>query len=655
MAATASILRPLSDGKTDTDSVMRNPPGVTVVIPCYNYAHFLPKAIESALSQDYPNKEIIVVDDGSPDNTREVALSYGDRVRHVHQQNAGLSAARNKGIAEARHEFIAFLDADDWWTPGWLKAAMETFARLPEDYAVVACQWNFITPDGRRDGPKLLDQHWPREVTVEQMLIRSRFQPSGVVARKTVLQACGGFDTTLRSTEDRDMWIRIAARHRIYCLKEPYAGVLSHPGSMSRNAARMKVNMQSVLGKARAHDVLKGGRPWVWMQAQSFLLYQTAWMFRDSGDHRGAIRDLLHSMMRWPFFLNPHAHDENFFFRLRTLRQFLAEAVRGSFSPATVHPRHSRNVISGTTVVIPAYNYAHFLPDAIDSVLSQQVTPLEVIVVDDGSTDNTREVVARYGDRVRYIHQPNAGLSAARNTGIQAASHAWIALLDADDEFMPDMLRTLAGRAASLPAEYGLLACASLRMDRDKRPIKTKQLQQRADGDVTPRAIVLHNQFVADAVLFRRDIAIRAGGFDTTLRSSEDRDMWIRMGRLCRIYKIAEPLVRVRMHGNSMSRNAARMRDNMLKVLARSRAAGVVHRWHLPFWAKAHSFLHYQTAWMFRDAGDYRNATAHLLRSLLLYPLFLNPHRLNENYLFRVRSLVQFVREWRHGQGQKSP
>ncbi|MEW6161403.1 MAG: glycosyltransferase family A protein, partial [Verrucomicrobiota bacterium] len=127
---------------------VRRPEGVSVVIPAYNYAHFISRAIESALSQDYPLKEVIVVDDGSTDNTREVVGRFGERVRYVYQQNSGLPAARNTGIREARYAFVGLLDADDVWLPGMLSRAMAAFERLPPDFAVVACQAVLVDPAG---------------------------------------------------------------------------------------------------------------------------------------------------------------------------------------------------------------------------------------------------------------------------------------------------------------------------------------------------------------------------------------------------------------------------------------------------------------------------------------------------------------------------
>ncbi|MHC5139531.1 MAG: glycosyltransferase family 2 protein, partial [Planctomycetota bacterium] len=93
------------------------------------------------------------------------------------------------------------------------------------------------------------------------------------------------------------------------------------------------------------------------------------------------------------------------------------------------------------SAVIPAYNAAKYIARSIDSVLAQTHPVDEIVIVDDGSTDNTAAIIKDYGDKVRYIHQPNAGVSAARNTGIEAATGNWIAFLDADDEWLPEKIK----------------------------------------------------------------------------------------------------------------------------------------------------------------------------------------------------------------------
>src|SRR3712207_1908731 len=122
------------------------PPLVSVVIPCYNQAHFLGEAIESVLAQSYPNVEIIVVDDGSTDATSEVARSY-PKVRLVRQENQGLSGARNAGLARSEGEYVVFLDADDRLLPEALETGVEYLEARPE-CAFVSGPCNRITADG---------------------------------------------------------------------------------------------------------------------------------------------------------------------------------------------------------------------------------------------------------------------------------------------------------------------------------------------------------------------------------------------------------------------------------------------------------------------------------------------------------------------------
>jgi glycosyltransferase involved in cell wall biosynthesis len=310
------------------------------------------------------------------------------------------------------------------------------------------------------------------------------------------------------------------------------------------------------------------------------------------------------------------------------------------------HPPPGAGIVKPppVSVIIPCYNYGRFLAEAIESVLSQDHPAVEVIVVDDGSTDNTREVVAGFGDRVRCIHQENAGVSAARNTGIRAASHDLIALLDADDTFLPGMLSRLAATLVRLGRDYGLVACDCLKVTSDGRLMPQKSLAPQRAADVHTCDLILRNRFVVDGVVVRRDALLRAGLFDPDLRCSEDRDLWIRLSRITRLHKVPEALVRVRIHSASASTQAANMMAHMRQVLVKAQRQGLPREGRT-LWLRAHAFLHYQTAWMHRDAADYRNAVKHLLRSVALWPLFLDPHSLNENYFFRLRSLRQFLFE----------
>ncbi len=303
-------------------------PGVTVAISAYNYAKFLPEAINSVLAQDYPEFELIVVDDGSTDNTAEVVATFGDRVRYVYQKNAGLSAARNTGIKESRYDFIAFLDADDQFQPTMLRRIMETFATLSEDFAVVACRTSYMDITGKDLKSKTLQGNEPQEFKCGDFIFKNRCSADAVVVRKSVFNECGNYDTTLRSTEDRDMWIRITAKKRFYLIPDALLKVRLHPNSMSKHAERMKNNARKVILKAYDAKLVPHSNVFFWLRAFSFLNFQAAWMFRDEGRQARAIRDMLASILLWPFFPNPQQLNEPALFRVRSVVRFTRELLK---------------------------------------------------------------------------------------------------------------------------------------------------------------------------------------------------------------------------------------------------------------------------------------------------------------------------------------
>ncbi|HRW06591.1 MAG TPA: glycosyltransferase [Caldilineaceae bacterium] len=222
------------------------------------------------------------------------------------------------------------------------------------------------------------------------------------------------------------------------------------------------------------------------------------------------------------------------------------------------------NLIS---VVIPTYNHERFLVDALDSVLSQSYPYIEIIVVDDGSTDNTPAVMTRYGNRVRYIRQENRGLSGARNTGIQASQGEYIALLDADDFWENNYLREV---HAALVADSGLGAVHT-----GMRFVDAEGNPQAQPGTATVPADQMYERlldgefFAPSAVLVRRTVLAAVGLFDLDLRASEDWEIWLRVSRAYRFGGIAKPLLNYRVHGSNMSGNPEQMLRYQLLTLVK--------------------------------------------------------------------------------------
>lgn len=201
-------------------------------------------------------------------------------------------------------------------------------------------------------------------------------------------------------------------------------------------------------------------------------------------------------------------------------------------------------VENGTiSAVIPAYNAAPVIGRAIESVLAQRRPADEVIVVDDGSTDGTGQAVQRFGDRVRYIRQENAGASAARNTGIEAARSEWIAFLDGDDEWLPDHLRLAAELRQRHPdlrwvtGNFYRCPCRPEHVnvtDMDETQVRRVQASL-AGGEVFDSYLTAHQQRAmgcTDTMVIRRDLLIRAGLFLTDQKRMNDVDLWLRIAYL---------------------------------------------------------------------------------------------------------------------------
>ena len=225
---------------------------VSVVIPTYNYAHFLIGAVESALAQTYPDREVIVVDDGSTDDTRDRLAPFDGRIRYIHQENRGLSAARNAGIRAARGPLIAFLDSDDLWHPEKLAVQARYIERHPGVALLASDHLDMHTSEidrvdwPRVDGTRAIAAH---AVSFDELVVGSRFGACGVVARRWCFDEVGLFDETLRSAEDVDMWIRIASRFPVAKLEFPFWFYRHHGANMHQATARMELNTLKMIGK----------------------------------------------------------------------------------------------------------------------------------------------------------------------------------------------------------------------------------------------------------------------------------------------------------------------------------------------------------------------------------------------------------------------
>jgi len=229
---------------------------ISVVITAYNEEAFVGTALRSALRQTLPDLEIIVVDDGSEDRTREVVESFGDeRIHLIRQRNQGLSAARNTGIAAAGCELIAFLDSDDVWMPDFCERMAGALNGRPDAGFSYSDAWwlddasdRFYRASAMAVNRPPADPPQDPEEFLRLLLSRGNFIFVSTMVRKAVLDEVGGFDTTLTAVEDYDMWIRIlAAGHGAAATGLRLALKRDRGTSMSRQHRNMFVNLRRVL------------------------------------------------------------------------------------------------------------------------------------------------------------------------------------------------------------------------------------------------------------------------------------------------------------------------------------------------------------------------------------------------------------------------
>lgn len=470
-----------------------NHPMISVVVPVHNGAKFIQQAIDNILSQNYPAIEIIVVDDGSTDNSREVIENLKMDVRYFFQPNSGPAAARNRGIKDVSGEYVAFLDVDDLWPERNLVTLMEVLQGEPELDLVRGYAQLFR--DHENGDRELLGN--PRESFPDYI--------GAGLYRKSAFGKVGLYDPELRFGEDGD-WFNRASEKKINMkrLDEVTLLVQRHDGNMTRGKNLVELNAVKVLKKKIDRK--------------------------------------------------RHGLDEQ--------EESKAEET------AVIKP--------SVSVVIPVYNGGAFVSDAINSVFDQDYKPLEVIVVDDGSTDNTAERVQMTGKSVKYVFQDNKGPASARNAGISLAAGKYLAFVDADDLWAE---KKLDRQVEILEKNPGIGAVVGftyrMQMSHDLQEARTRA----KDGSIFLLSL--------GASLFRKSMFDKVGKLDEDLKISEDIDWFLRAREAEMQIIIQKDVVQYyRMHGKNLSNNQLLVNSSLLKIhkksLDRRRKAGKSEAFTLP-------------------------------------------------------------------------
>ncbi len=550
-------------------SAATHAPQVSVIIPAYNGDRYIVQAVESALAQTFTDLEIIVVDDGSTDETHQVLEPYLDRIRYVYQENAGVAAARNRGIQEAKGEFIAFLDQDDFFFPDKLAAQIALFRQQPS-LGIVNSGWRIVNHQGEKISDIKAWEYFPK-LDLETWVVQMPILPSAMIFSRQWLELVGGFNSEFDSVDDADLILRLA---ELGCEAAWLPQV-----TVAYRQHDQNVSIKRVLKQANLFITLK----------QRFF---------DRPDLPQHIRDLENpafyealTWMAWQLYYSSYPVEAVEFFQksLRyspypakvTVTDWLKRlAAISTVYGLTIDFQSLRNLLEWKqlmasiltsetpriSVIIPAYNSERYILRAVESVFDQTYKNWKIIVIDDGSTDNTRQVLEPYGDVIQYVYQENQGAAIARNRACELARGEFLAFLDADDFFLPEKL---AKQIACFEADHslGMVQNGWLMVDETGKDIYPA-MPWEDSPNLDLETFVLYKSVRPSAIMLRREWWERLGGFDPRFPPTEDLDFALRLAlKGCKCMWLKEILTCYRQHESNLMSGGPKVMKSMETVM----------------------------------------------------------------------------------------
>ena len=484
---------------------------VSIVIPTYNRARFIGQAVTSALNQTYRELEVIVVDDGSTDNTQSILSTFADaRLQIVRlEKNSGRSRARNIALGAVRGEYVSFLDSDDYYLPGKIELQVDYLKENPAIdmvYTASACV-------DENDGS--LNYFYRAPISGDIYKEIAFFKPltitlPTVMLRRRVVERVGLFDEAMDRFEDTDYWRRISKRFSVGAIDEVTCHIRTHRGN---------------------HIKSLDPRSFV-----SSINYYIDKVFREDADVD-------------PLVLGAGARRlyEHYGIALASV----PGAKESSSELLTRGPKFFQPLVS---IVIPVYNGANFLSQAIESALAQTYENTEVVVVNDGSTDEgaTENVARAFGDRIRYFQKSNGGCASALNVAIREARGSFISWLSHDDLYVDEKIEKQIEFLALQPDPGSCIVYG------DYSPFSGPKPSSRQPSSTMPAILPENFRFFLTtqnilhgcSLIIPKRAVERHGLFDETLKTVLDFDLWFKLATTERFLYLPGVTVYARAHAD---------------------------------------------------------------------------------------------------------
>ncbi len=538
-----------------------NLPSVSLVICTRNRANLLENCLNSLSQLNYKASEIIVVDNAPDDDSTEKLVAKYPEVHYVKEERKGLDYARNCGIRAAKYDIVAFTDDDVDLHPDWVWRLAESFTehKVQAVTGIVFAKaldtksqyyfekyWSF----NRGYSPICYDKAYFDSNASKGVPVWEIGAGASMAFRRNIFETLGGFDVRLDMgaagcNGDSEMWYRI--------LTEGWT---------------IKYNPLVIAHHTHRSD-MRGFKKQIYHYMRGFT---TAVLIeRKRYKNKGELRHLFKTLPIYYLKRSRHPFKEENITLWQEMRGYIAGLIyfQKNKNKRPFELTYNQQLLTINideqplvSIIITSYNHAQYLPEALESVFGQTYKNIECIVVDDGSTDGTRNLMLQYPN-VTYVYQDNSGLSAARNKGASACKGDYIIFLDADDWLYPDAVATQV-RFFSQHTEAAFVAGSHDKIN-DQKSILPFEESIVPDDCYTA---LLHGNFIGmhAAVMYRKEV-FDYFLFDTQLKACEDYDFYLRVARLFKIAAHSRKIAAYRIHGNNMSNNANMMLQQVKKVL----------------------------------------------------------------------------------------
>jgi glycosyltransferase involved in cell wall biosynthesis len=566
-------------------------PFISICIPTYNRDKYLIESIQSALTQHYDKYEILIVDDGSTDNTESIVRAIkSNKIRYIKKEHSNAPDTRNRCIQEAQGEFILWLDSDDRLAANLLPR----FQELLTEFSDIDVCYGDVHPFGDTKGfahktIRYADYYQKNNELLAELVMGNKIPNPGTFVRKNLFLKTGLYNTEFRRAHDYEFWTRACETASF-----KHIGMVSiswrwHNDNMSAENKIYDTSFESRILQqlvqkhplARLFPSLKwSNQPSAEMLARGEL----ARMFCHWKDFHQATQQLQRGLESLGLNIPPSEHGTRKLDFFGQCYQHLFQTTGNEYFQSMVGVIESmrtalakqHDIFSQTradsrptvSVIIPTYNRPEQLVAAIHSVRAQTFRDFEILVVDDGGVDVSKLIRTIDDRRLTYIrHESNKGIAATRNTALRSAKGNYIAYLDDDDEYNPNHLETLVQTLESSQAKVAYTDAEKCIYESraGKIDLKIKFVEHSEEFD--PIRLLVQNYIPILCLMHEKACLDEVGFFDETMSVHEDWDLWIRIAHKYPFKHITKTTCKYKLIHNSNKNLTTSKRIDFIKTM----------------------------------------------------------------------------------------